>query len=348
MSFEGKIREDHNQGAFDQRAWPDILSAVEELHRLGYVHRDLKPANILLVEGAWLVSDFGLILPTMRDTTVLTGTGSAYGSRNYAAPEQAVDFRNTPEQADIYALGCILHDATELTPFRIPYAQIRGTGPYGPLLEKCTEIDPRRRFPTVAALRAALFDLWSAASGPTLALGEGELLTQLLDAPQSIELWRRFLQHVEDQEPEKRDIILRSINSDLILNLYAADEVLFSRLITLLCLWASGSSFEFSYCDVVSDRLTDAYRVASIRLRCQIVLATVKLAVSHNRWHVMTQAAGMLGTAADNGLVDRLIIEMGLDSKIEFRLRRIEAVINWPRTHWHERIARFLNSSDRA
>jgi hypothetical protein len=269
----------------------------------------------------------------MRDTAVLTGTGSAYGSRNYAAPEQAVDFKNTPDQADIYAFGCILHDATELVPFRIPYAQIRGTGAYGPILEKCTEVDPRRRFPKVAALRSALFDLWSATSAPTLALGEGELLTQLLGMPESVELWRRFLQHLEEQVPAERDILPRSINSDLLLALYAADEVLFSRLVGLICLWASGTNFDWAYCDVVGDRLLDAYRVASIRLRCQIVLATLRLAVSHNRWHVMTQAGGMLGTAADNGLVDRLLIEIGLDPRIESRLRSIEDIINWPRVH---------------
>jgi hypothetical protein len=62
----------------------------------------------------------------------------------------------------------------------------------------------------------------------------------------------------------------------------------------------------------------------------------------------MTQAGGMLGTAADNGLVDRIIIEMGLDSKIEYRLRRIEEIIHWPRSNWHERIVRFLNLKDQS
>jgi hypothetical protein len=46
---------------------------------------------------------FGLILPMARDTTIPTSSRSAYGSHYYAAPEQASDFRNTPEQADIFA-----------------------------------------------------------------------------------------------------------------------------------------------------------------------------------------------------------------------------------------------------
>jgi len=347
-SLEHKIRDDHAKSTFDRDPWLDILAAVEELHRLGYVHRDLKPANILLVNGIWVVSDFGLILPTMRDTTVLTSSGSAYGSRNYAAPEQAVDFRNTPEQADIYALGCMLHDATEPTPYRIPFAQIKGSGVYGPLLEKCTEVDHRRRFPTVAALRAALFDLWSAESSSAVTAANGDVLSQVMDTPDSAEPWRRLIQYVEQQETEERKPLLRAISSELILKLHAVDEILFSRLVGLICVWASSSTFEWDYCDVVGDRLLEAYRVASVRLRCEIVLAALELAVSHNRWHVMNQVGGMLGTAADNGLVDRILIETRMDGTIESKFRKIEQIIHWPRPHWHGQIAKFLNAKDGA
>jgi serine/threonine protein kinase len=131
-SFEQKLQSDRAQGIVDTAAWQDILGAVEELHRLGYVHRDLKPANVLCVDGRWVLADFGLILPIARDTTILTSSKSAYGSQFYAAPEQASDFRNTPEQADIFALGCMLHDFVEQNPVRVPFAQIRIAGLYGP------------------------------------------------------------------------------------------------------------------------------------------------------------------------------------------------------------------------
>jgi serine/threonine protein kinase len=39
QSFEQKIATDRIQGVVDVEAWQDILAAVEELHRLGYVHR---------------------------------------------------------------------------------------------------------------------------------------------------------------------------------------------------------------------------------------------------------------------------------------------------------------------
>lgn len=344
-SLEHKLASDHANGTFDPLLWPDVLAAVEELHRLGYVHRDLKPANVLLVKGTWMVSDFGLILPTMRDTTVLTSSGSAYGSRNYAAPEQAADFKNTPEQADIYALGCILHDAIDPAPARIPFAQIRATGPYGPLLEKCTEVEHRRRFPTVAALRAALYDIWSAGSATTAPLSDKNLFDELTSSPDSVEVWRRFIQHLERSEQE-RDSMLRCVNSDLILRLSALDDVLFSRMIALVCTWASRTGFDWSYCDVVGDRLVDAYRVAPVRVRCNIVLAALDLARSHNRWHVMTQVGGMLGPTADEGLVDRILIEAKLENSIGYDLRRIEKTISWPRAHWHERVGQYLNLQD--
>jgi len=44
-SLVTKIAQDHAKDIFDPSPWPDVLSAVEALHRLGYVHRDLKPAN---------------------------------------------------------------------------------------------------------------------------------------------------------------------------------------------------------------------------------------------------------------------------------------------------------------
>ena len=346
LSLQAKIEADRNGGTFDPTPWQDILAAVEELHRLGYVHRDLKPANILLVRGTWLLSDFGLILPTARDTTILTSSHSAYGSHYYAAPEQAVDFRNTPDQADIFALGCILHDAVSRTPTRTPFAQIRTVGVYGPLLEKCTETDPRRRFPSIAAVRAALFEVWRTSEFPAPNFDDRTLLDAVLNSPDSIEAWRALLGHVENLGSAEQDPVLRAMTAALLVGLNRLDDVLFSRMMNLLCAWASGSAFQWEYCDVVGDRLLEAYRISQVRIKCQVVIAALELAVSHNRWHVMKQVGAMLSPAAENGLVDRMLIEMNLDSRIESQLRTIEGVIDWARDRWHDRIARFLNEAN--
>jgi eukaryotic-like serine/threonine-protein kinase len=347
QSFQQKIAADRVQGIVDTDAWQDILAAVEELHRLGYVHRDLKPANVLLVESEWVLADFGLILPLARETTVLTGSRSAYGSHDYAAPEQATDFHNTPEQADIFALGCMLHDAVDRAPSRVPFAQIRSGGIYGPILEKCTEFEPRRRFPTVAGLRAALFDLWQTSQFEAPAPADADLLQAVVGSPTSVDGWRRLIGHAESLPETERGAILRSINAELLVHLIGIDDVLFGRLMCLICEWASGTGFEWSYCDVVGDRLLEAYRVSPIRVRCQIVLAALELAVSHNRWHVMNQVGAMLGQAADNGLIDRMLIELDLDSSIQPQLRRIEEIVSWSRDRWHAKIADYLSGRDR-
>jgi len=345
-SFQAKIEADRSGGTVDLGPWQDILAAVEELHRLGYVHRDLKPANILLVNDTWLLSDFGLVLPTARETTILTSSHSAYGSHYYAAPEQAVDFRNTPEQADIFALGCILHDAVDRAPVRTPFAQIRTGGVYGPLLEKCTETEPRRRFPSVAALRAALFDLWRTSEFSAPTPDDSTFLDGVLNSPDSVEAWRALLGHVENLGSAEQDHVLRAMTGDLLVSLNRLDDVLYGRMMNLLCAWASGSSFQWEYCDVVGDRLLEAYRISPVRIRCQVVMAALELAVSHNRWHVMKQVGAMFSPAAENGLVDRMLIEMNLDSEIERQLRTIEGTVGWARDRWHERIARFLTEAD--
>jgi eukaryotic-like serine/threonine-protein kinase len=347
QSLEVKIRSDHTIGiGVDVAAWQDILAAVEELHRLGYVHRDLKPANVLSIEDKWVLADFGLILPTARDTTVLTSSRSAYGSHYYAAPEQANDFRNTPDQADIFALGCILHDAVERTPIRVPFAQIRSGGVYGPILEKCTESDPRRRFPTIAALRAALFDLWRTTQFEMPIADDADLLESVLANSASIEAWRRLILHLEGQYHRDRDALLKSISAELLVDLANADEVLFSRMMSLLCEWAESTGFEWTYCDVVGDRLIEAYRISPVRVRCQVVLAALELAVSHNRWHVMNQVGAMLGQTADNGLVDRILIEFDLNPRVHRKLLVIEEVVHWKRDRWHPKVAEYLGKRE--
>jgi eukaryotic-like serine/threonine-protein kinase len=256
-SFEVKIAEDRSNRVIDMKAWQDILAAVEELHRLGFVHRDLKPANILLLDDKWVLSDFGLILPTARDTTIITSSQSAYGSYYYAAPEQSQYFKYTPPQADIFALGCILHDNIDPDLRRTPFTQICIDGRYGPILEKCTELQPKRRIPTIAALRAALFDVWRTTEFPAPDPDDAELLEVVIAAPDSQEAWRRLIGHIEAIGRAAKDPLLRGINAELIVHLSGVDEILLERMISLLCDWACETSFVWEYCDVVGDRLLE-------------------------------------------------------------------------------------------
>jgi len=357
QSFEQKIALDRESNGPDPAAWQDLLASVEELHRLGYVHRDLKPGNVLCVGGTWVVADFGLILPTIRETTVLTGSKSAYGSHFYAAPEQAYDFHNVSEGADIFALGCILHDNVAANPIRVPFAQIQFGGPYGPIIERCTAGELRRRYPNVAALRAALFEVWQSPPQLTgVSAEEADLLGAVTTDPSDREAWVALINHLEDLAnviPELRDnvsreLLLRQINVEMLTQLRALDDPLFMRIMNLICDWVEGSSFDFSYCDVVGDRLEAMFGISPVRVRCQIVLAALELAVFHNRWHVMHQVRKMLGPNVDGGLIDRILIEMELDPRLEEKILTIEQVIHVGRDRWHPKVSAFLSQRDQA
>jgi serine/threonine-protein kinase len=99
-----------------------VGAALDAAHAVGLVHRDVKPANVLLSGEHAYLADFGLSQVVGTDAR-LTTTGQWIGTVDFMAPEQ---FRNeeVDARADIYALGCVLHNALTGA---VPYP--RGTVP---------------------------------------------------------------------------------------------------------------------------------------------------------------------------------------------------------------------------
>ena len=103
----------------------EVAAALDYAHRHGVVHRDIKPENILLHDGAALVADFGIALAASKaGGERMTETGMSLGTPHYMSPEQAMGEQDLDGRADIYALGCVLHEmiAGE-PPFTGPTAQ---------------------------------------------------------------------------------------------------------------------------------------------------------------------------------------------------------------------------------
>jgi serine/threonine protein kinase len=90
-----------------------VCTTLAFLHGHGIVHRDLKPENILLrPDGAPVLVDFGLAarVGSTHGREVLEVGGGLVGSDAYMAPEQ-IRGELVDARADLYALGCILHEA---------------------------------------------------------------------------------------------------------------------------------------------------------------------------------------------------------------------------------------------
>ncbi|MEU1649107.1 protein kinase [Streptomyces pristinaespiralis] len=89
----------------------EVLAALRAAHDAGIQHRDVKPANVLLrPDGRPVLTDFGIA--AIRESTVLTATGSIIGTPDYMAPERISGDEGGPG-ADLWSLAMMLYVAVE-------------------------------------------------------------------------------------------------------------------------------------------------------------------------------------------------------------------------------------------
>ena len=144
------------------------------------IFRDLKPDNIMLAPTGMLkLIDFGIArtfkLGRAADTELL-------GTPGYSPPEQYGRGQTGP-YSDVYALGAtLLRVATgydpSLTPFQLPHAdKVRSeiSRSFSEALASSTDLDYRKRFPTMRAFRQALVSPAKPARAPNLPLAAGVL-----------------------------------------------------------------------------------------------------------------------------------------------------------------------------
>lgn len=142
---------DTHQLTIDERLmlFQEVCRAVLYAHSQLVVHRDLKPSNILVTtEGTVKLLDFGIAKVLSEDeTTVLTRTGGAVMTPEYASPEQV---RGEPvsTSTDIYSLGVVLY---ELLAGHRPYELKRRNA--AEVMQVICEQEPER--PSTAVSRVA-------------------------------------------------------------------------------------------------------------------------------------------------------------------------------------------------
>lgn len=311
-NLESEIQLLRISGSTPFQALADILNSLEKLHELGYVHRDLKPQNVLLHDGVWKLSDFGLVLPPAGETTKLTSVHSAWGTTAYCAPEQLLEFGNVTHAADIYAFGCVLHDAF-VGSQRVPYQRHGGPGALGTIIEKCTEIKPLDRFHSVTALRSALLPMLAtgAATTTTTVAPSGWTKAVALVTTWDSQKFRDFLHHMATTS-KKSDlsVILLELGEDHLRHLHELDSDVWVRFADEYCEWVEKADFEFGVCDVVARRIEVLFELGNVELKAKSVLAAAELGRSHNRWFVMGRVLMLCGPALDDLLAQRIAIEI--------------------------------------
>ena len=151
--------------------------ALAEAHALGIVHRDIKPSNLFLtsrLDGTPLIKvlDFGISKAPPGGPDMLTRTDTVIGTPGYMSPEQMKASKDVDARTDVWSLGIVLYEclngrrpfdaesyvAIVLRAANEPPLTMDPRVPRGlqAVVLRCLEKDRAARFPSMAALAAAL------------------------------------------------------------------------------------------------------------------------------------------------------------------------------------------------
>ena len=125
-------------------AFCELCDVLPVLHSRGIIHRDIKPSNVLIApDGHIRLID----LDASRYYDDSKDSDTRYlGTKGYAPPEQ-FGYSQTNATADIYSLGVTLRNVLGDKAEKRKFSRI---------IRKCTEFDPKNRYPSAAAVKKAL------------------------------------------------------------------------------------------------------------------------------------------------------------------------------------------------
>ena len=123
-------------------------TAIDTVHRAGYVHRDICPRNfILCTDGRLMLFDFGLTVP---DRPAFLQPGNRIGTPNYMAPE-VVRRRQADRRIDLFSFGIT---AYEICTLELPWPR-GSTGKAALAHDSTAPTDIREYWPDIPDLLAS-------------------------------------------------------------------------------------------------------------------------------------------------------------------------------------------------
>lgn len=144
----------------------DLVTAVCEglrrPHADDRIHRDIKPANVLLLNGRWVVADWGLGRQPRGETSVprRTRTGTGFGSQGFAAPElSSGNPHDVTAAVDIYSIGRLIAAILTGQPPEQNLPLLPESGPWRPIVTEATRHKPADRPQDVDELLRLLKDI---------------------------------------------------------------------------------------------------------------------------------------------------------------------------------------------
>ena len=163
-----------------------MTDALDKAHGNGVVHRDVSPANVMLTKSGAKLLDFGLATLVAPEPGQDPGRIRTHldplrhrlvGTPYYMSPEQAKG-QAADCRSDIFSVGVLLYEmVTGRRPFegtnlvsvlasilrdtQAPVTRVNPSLPVqlGPIIDKCLEKDPARRWQTSAQLQRRLESL---------------------------------------------------------------------------------------------------------------------------------------------------------------------------------------------
>ena len=148
QTLEQKYRDGADADAVKMIA-KKLCRILNQLHNLTppIIHRDIKPSNIIISnEGNLYLADFNIsreyVENQSRDTVIM-------GTQGYASPEQC-GFAQTDCRSDIYSIGMLMTNMLKENNDNGEENRLQR------VIEKCTSIDPDKRYKSVEQLERIL------------------------------------------------------------------------------------------------------------------------------------------------------------------------------------------------